>query len=291
MMQAPEYRLLAELEAAFDQLVERTHCLVDAWQQSGAAAWSFDTPHADADWLKRALLDYWYEDGQDGRSTRRYVGIVAASDGVMARLQEVNVAKRHLGDLIAEIRREVPGLIPEIKAVLPFRQPALHEHLSGAGLARLHLKQCWRAIPAADAEVTRVRLAWYSSGRSIKRISVYDAQRMLLELDTEAPHVRLQLEKLGGLPDSEPLAQVQQQAALMRANLFFKEPLADGHDRKAMNIALPLFIPSASGQLPDINQPPATPPVQRTRARRSDARLEDTALLPSIRVYRYCDTR
>ncbi|MDT8893630.1 DNA replication terminus site-binding protein [Halomonas sp. I1] len=289
MAQAPEYRLLAELEAAFDDLVERTETLVATWHRSNADAWSFDTPRADAAWLHRALLDFWYQQGQDGRSTRSYIGLVAANGAVIEQLEATNAAKRTLAEKLAEIRRDVPSLIPEIKAVLPFRHPALHDHLRGVGLARLHLKQCWRAIPLAPAEVSRIRLAWYTSGRSIKRLSVRDAERMLLALDSEATHIRIQLRTLAGLPDSEPLAQVQPQAPLMRANLFFREPLEDGHARRAMNVALPLFVPSTNGRLPDINQPSPTPPEQRTRAKRRDARLEDTPLLPSLRIYRYRD--
>ncbi|SEM19337.1 hypothetical protein [Halomonas caseinilytica] len=287
--QAPEYRLLAKLEAAFDRLVERAEALVDTWRLSNAESWTFETAPADAAWLHRALLDFWYQDGQDGRSTRSYIGLFAANEAVMEKLGAVNAAKKAFAEQLAEIRREVPGLIPEIKAVLPFRHPALHAHLHGVGLARLHLKQCWRAIPAAPAEVSRIRLAWYTSGRSIKRLSVRDAERMLLALDSDAAHVRIQLRTLAGLPDSEPLAQVQPQAPLMRANLFFREPLDNGHSRQAMNVALPLFVPTANGQLPDINQPPRHPPEKRTRAKRSDARLEDTPLLPSLRIYRYRD--
>ena len=73
----------------------------------------------------------------------------------------------------------------------------------------------------------------------------------------------------------------------MRANLFFKEPLADGRGRRAMNLALPLFIPASDGRLPEHNQPLPRPPQGRTRARRSDERLEDDVFLPSLRVYRY----
>lgn len=289
MTQAQEYRLLARLEAAFDCLIEHTEALVETWRLSNAESWSLDTPQADAAWLHRALLDFWYQDGQDGRSTRSYIGLVAANEAVMEKLGRVNAAKRDFADLLAEIRREVPNLVPEIKAVLPFRHPALHDHLRGVGLARLHLKQCWRAIPAARAEVARIRLAWYTSGRSIKRLSVRDAERMLLALDNEADHIRIQLRTLAGLPDGEPLAQVQPQAPLMRANLFYREPLADGHSRQAMNVALPLFVPTTNGRLPDINQPPSHPPERRTRAKRSDTRLEETPLLPSLRVYRYRD--
>ena len=285
--QPPEYRLLAELEAVFDRLVEQTDELVADWEASGASAWSFECETADAAWLRHCLLDVWYQDGQDGRATRSHVGLVAADERVMEAALRVNATKQAFATLIAEIRTEVPSLIPEIKAVLPFRHPALHDHLRGTGLARLHLKQCWRAIPLAEAPVARVRLAWYASGRSIKRLTVREAEQKLLALDNEAPHVRIQLRQLAGIPDGEPLAQVQTQAPLMRANLFYREPLEDGRTRRAMNIALPLFVPSPDGRLPDHNQPPPTPPATRTRARRRDERLEDTVFLPSLRVYRY----
>ncbi|BBI61585.1 hypothetical protein HSBAA_28910 [Vreelandella sulfidaeris] len=88
------------------------------------------------------------------------------------------------------------------------------------GLARLHLKQSWRQLPIAQAPVSRVRFAWYSSGRSIKRLTVQEAERKLIQLDTDAPHIRIQLRKLASIPSGEILAQVQTQAPLMRANLF-----------------------------------------------------------------------
>ncbi|MEQ6917642.1 DNA replication terminus site-binding protein [Halomonas aquatica] len=285
--QPPEYRLLAELEAVFDRLVEQTDELVAAWKASGTSAWSFEHETTDAAWLRHCLLDVWYQDGQDGRATRSHVGLVAADEKMMEAAHRVNATKQAFASLIAEIRTEVPLLIPEIKAVLPFRHPALHDHLQGTGLARLHLKQCWRAIPLAEAPVARVRLAWYSSGRSIKRLTVREAEQKLLALDSEAPHIRIQLRRLAGIPDGEPLAQVQTQAPLMRANLFYREPLEDGRSRRAMNIALPLFVPSTDGRLPDHNEPAPTPPAKRTRARRSDERLEDSVFLPSLRVYRY----
>nr|WP_275298074.1 DNA replication terminus site-binding protein [Halomonas campisalis] len=279
--------MLAELEAAFDALIARTEALLAAFERAPCEAWAFDASTADAAWLRRALLDFWYQDGQDGRATNSHVGLVAADEALLAHVAEVNVAKAEFAARLAQIREQHPPLIAEAKAVLPFRHPELHTHLRGSGLARLHLKQCWRAIPVAEAPVARVRLAWYTSGRSIKRLSVREAERKLLALDSDAPHVRIQLRRLAGIPDGEPLAQVQAQAPLMRANLFYCEPLEDGRTRRAMNVALPLFLPAPRGRLPDCNQPPAAPPTQRTRARRSDERLEETPFLPSLRVYRY----
>lgn len=291
-VQPPEYRLLAELEAAFDALIECAEALAAHFAASPAACWIFGepepvSPQRATEWLRQALLDFWYQDGQDGRATRAHVGLVAADEAMLDKVATANAAKAAFAALLARIREEAPGLIPEAKAVLPFRHPALHDHLRGQGLARLHLKQCWRAIPVAEAPLARVRLAWYASGRSIKRLTVREAEQKLLALDSEADHVRIQLRRLAGIPSGEPLAQVQRQAPLMRANLFFREPLADGRVRRAMNVALPLFVPAPEGRLPDHNLPPPAPPEKRTRARRSDEKLEDAPFLPSLRIYRY----
>ena len=289
---APSYRLLAELEAAFDRLIEHTETLLATYAAAPTQAWAFQAgeepqPQPTTEWLRRALLDYWYIDGQDGRTTRSHIGLIAANEALMAQVAEVNAAKAEFAAHLARIKEAHPPLLAEIKAVLPFRHPELHDHLRGSGLARLHLKQCWRAVPVAEAPVARVRLAWYSSGRSIKRLTVREVEKKLLALDSDAPHVRIQLRKLAALPSSEPLAQVQQQAPLMRANLFYQEPLEDGRTRRAMNVALPLFLPSPDGRLPDYNQPPPTPPQTRTRARRSDEKLEEHPYLPSLRIFRY----
>lgn len=283
----PEYRLLAELEAAFDVVIERAEELAERYRRSPGAAWALHASTPNAEWLRQVLLDFWYQDGQDGRATRSHVGLIAADETLLSDVARVNAAKAEFGRVLAAIRQQAAGLIPELKAVLPFRHPALHDHLRGQGLARLQLKQCWRAIPVADAPLARVRLAWYTSGRSIKRLSVREAERKLLALDNGAPHIRIQLQRLASIPDGEPLAQVQKQAPLMRANLFFAEPLDDGRSRRAMNVALPMFIPSHDGHLPDHNHPAISPNAKRTRAKRSDERLEDEVFLPSLRVYRY----
>ncbi|TDX23702.1 hypothetical protein DFO67_12419 [Modicisalibacter xianhensis] len=286
-MAQTQYQLLAALERHFDEVIQKTEALLSRYEAHQGAAWALNEPTPNVDWLRRALFDFWYLDGQDGRVTRTYVGLIAADQGLLEAVGALNQAKSSFSEQIGLIQAKDPGLIPEVKSILPFRHPALHNHLRGSGLARLHLKQCWRHLPVADAELSRVRLAWYSSGRSIKRVSVPEAEQMLQKYDSEAPHIQIQLRKLAGIPSLEPLAKVQKQAPLMRANLFFREPLADGRMRRAMNVALPVFIPSTDGSLPDYNQVAPFPPEKRTRAKRSDERLEEEPFLPSVHIYRY----
>lgn len=282
-----QYKLLHDIEEAFDQVVESSRVLVELIHQYPGQAWALDTPRPDAEWQAAALLDFWYTDGQDGRSTRPYIALVAAAKPVIDAVGRVNTAKRVFAETLAAIKDEDQRLVAELKASLPFRHAYLHSHMKGSGLARLHLKQCWRHIPVAEQPLQRVRLAWYSSGRSIRRVTVREAEQMLIALGVDQPHIQIQLRALSGLPSSEPLAQVQHQAPLMRANLFYDEPLPDGRLRRAMNLALPLFIPNEKGLLPHHNQPAPFPPAARTRKVRSDERLEQEPFLRSLRIYRY----
>ncbi|MDI4660495.1 MULTISPECIES: DNA replication terminus site-binding protein [Cobetia] len=287
----PEYQLMARIEAAFDTQISAADQVITAVREENSTLWRLDGVSADSEWLSQALQDVWYQDGQDGRVTRPYLGVVAAGPTVIERVAALNAAKEQLAELFAELREKYPDQLAELKAILPFRHPGLNQHLRGDGLARLHLKQCWRRVPVAEAPVARVRFAWYSSGRSIQRVSVAECEALLLKLDTEAEHVRLQLKLLAGLPSDEILARIQPQAPLMRANLFYREPVMreDGElrTRRALNVSLPLFLPHDDLRLPALNQPSPTPPTERTRARRGDVRIEDTPFLKSLRVHRY----
>lgn len=282
----PQYRWMAELEKAFDDIIDATRALVAHARKHQAPVWAFNA-EASIDWLERALTDYWYQDGQDGRVTSDYVGVVVADEAMIEQAAMINRQKDTFAALLKRIREHDPQMIAEIKSTLPFRHPVLHDHLRVGGMARLHLKQCWRRLPIAEAPVARVRLAWYTSGRSIKRLSVEEVAKKLAGFNNEASHVQIQYRLLAGLPDGEMLAQVQPQAPLMRANLFYREPLEDGRSRRAMNVALPVFVPASDGRLPQINRPPAHPPEKRTRALRGDSKIESEPFIPSLRVYRY----
>ncbi|NGO88069.1 MAG: DNA replication terminus site-binding protein [Halomonas sp.] len=283
---SPAYRLLHELDDRFDRLMEAIEQVALLYESQPLPTWRFDGL-SNPGWVRHALLDMWHQQAQDGRETRNYIGVIAADEALLKAFQDVNHAKQAISDWLRHIKQAHPAALSEARQRLPRRHPDLDSVLRQSGLARLHLKQCWRLTPLAEAPVARIRFAWYTSGRSIKRISVQEAEQKLLQLDTDAPHVRIQLRKLASLPSQEVLAQVQNQAPLMRANLFYTEPLADGHTRRALNVAMPLVVPAPEGRLPDIKPPPPSAPTTRTRAKRRDEKLESEVFLPSLRVFRY----
>ena len=283
------YRLLTQLDSCFDLLLTSVEHLIDLVEESDAPCWMLgaEDPADARQKLQQALKDFWYVDGQDGRVTRSYPGLIACNQEIWEQLGAVNYCKVGFSSCIDLIKREKPSELPEARLRIAQRHRRLHEHLTQEGLARLHLKQTWRQLPGCDTPLEQVRFSWYTSGRSIRRISHKEAQYRLEQMDTQAAHIQVQLKKLASLPLDEPLAQIQKQAPLMRANLFFKDQLPGLPARKAINLAMPLFILSPDGNLPPFNQPSATPPSERTRATRSDNKIEATPFLSSIRVHRY----
>lgn len=234
--------------------------------------------------LDAVFQDYWYQDGQDGRETRSYIGVIMANDALIAHAHTLNTTKDAFKHSSTLLQKQQPDSWRDIKTQLNMRYANLRESLYFTGLARLHLKQCWRTLSIIEYPAQRIAFNWYKSGRSIQKISAEEAYKQLLRLDTSSPHIQIQLETVAKLPPSTALAKVQNQAPVMRANVLGTH--AGATLREAMNCSLPLII--RGSELPEISWPETEPPEQRSRAKRSDNKLEETPFLPSIRVHKYC---
>ena len=266
----------------------------------------FDEPKENKimlDRLIRGYLDIWYEGNQDGRETRSYPGLVGVSAATFAIATRVNEAKAAFQASVQALQLQDKRAWRSIQETLPTFNREIRHLLSLSGVGRLHLKQANRQIPLLQSTPAKIGFSWYSSGKSIKRISVKDAENLLLQLSTDSPHIQIQLDKLASLPKDEHLARVQTLAPIMRANVVYggKDDRQSGFtdndskkntpkdiSRKAMNVSLPIMFPLKKDEvMPVHNEISLTPPEQRTRLRRSDIKTEDEVFLPSIRVYRY----
>ena len=233
--------------------------------------------------LEDTLLDVWYFEEQDGRETRNYPGLVGLSREQITYANEINLLKDNFRKLVHKMKSDNRLDWREVQGRLAKRYRFINEALSQEGLNRLHLKQVFRHIPLLVKRPDKVGFSWYTSGRSIKKITKQDAYQLLCKLNTESAHVKIQLERLAAINDQEPLARVQKQAPVLRANAVFAD-----NQRRSLNVSLPLMFPNeAKKNLPDFNIPPLQPPSERQRLIRSDVKIEDDPFLPSIRVHRY----
>lgn len=228
------------------------------------------------------ITNIWYQAKGDGRRTQNLYGLVAVDEVLYNALEALNQSKQNFQREVKRFQHQTDTPASLLKK----RAELLSQSLQHQGLARLHLKQCYRQLPLLPEHPDKVGFSWYSSGRSIKKLTVQDAEAKLLKLDTSQKHIQLQLQALANIPSAEPLAQLQTQVPVMRANILWKQQ--GEKQRKARNCPLPLFfLMDAKKAFPEYNAPAPRPPEQRTRMARSDLSIDPTPFLPSLRVHRY----
>ncbi|MFQ3172279.1 MAG: hypothetical protein ACI9DG_002320 [Oleispira sp.] len=284
-----------DLVLAFDELALGLAKFCDLLNQQQPQCWvALGEDEQNLDPLKKArsyYQDIWYRDQQDGRETRSCYGLVMASEAIIILAQEINLAKDSFKALVQKIQKTDKDLWLSHKAQLNTRHKTLRNQLYYTGLGRIHLKQLYRHIPILAHHPEKIGFTWYSNGRSIKKLTVAQAETKLLAMGEDKTHIQQQLQKLRTLPQHEILAQIQIQVPVVRANLVFKLLNEKGHAetiRKAMNVSLPLLVPQQnSSLLPAFNRIDEKPPSARTRIARSDFKICEEVFLPSLRVHRY----
>lgn len=231
-----------------------------------------------------------YLDQQEPREIWMGAGLIATSPPTLTALAAVNSAKDQfkaamLSLKMAKIPLQDVYLNEQFDALLNKRPNIIRSSLLKMGLARLHLKQCYRRIPYFLERPTKVSWTWANT-RAITRISFQEAEALLLK-QASHPAVELQLNKLYTLNPTEPLARVQNLAPHLRANVVF-EPSKGDQKRLMVKGAVPLFyLSEVPHLLPQIKPPGKKKGRNLNRPIRRDVKLEPTAFLPTIRVHRY----
>lgn len=237
--------------------------------------------------LTSLITDLWYERAdQDGRETRSRHGIVMVNAHLTEQIRQVNACKDAFRLAVQKTRAELDSVRWKEECARLGQPEGLRDAMHFSGLNRVHLRQCYRHLPLLEHRPDKIGFSWYVNGRSIRKLSVAEAEKMLLALGEHKPHIQLQLHKLQQLPAHTALAQIQTLAPVVRANMVFSQA---PYPRKAMNVPLPLFIPDQGQGLPAFNEIDLTPPPGRTRQQRSDQKVDPEPFLPSLRIHLYRD--
>ena len=164
------------------------------------------------------------------------------------------------------------------------REPTVAAALRRMGTARLNLKQTYRHIPLLLIKPLKVGFTWSKQGRTIQRITVAEAQRLLTKRQP-TPLINAALQKLAGLPASETLARARPVVPHLRANIVFDSDVSP--QRRLVQTPLPLLVPVQPGEtLPEFVPIPPEP-IGQERLKRSDVKIEDTPFIPLLGIYRY----
>ncbi len=221
-------------------------------------------------------------------------GFLGASDATLEIVRKLNNAKQEFKKAILSLKTQKISIHDDLlnshfndAYPHPQRDSEIAKILKKSGLARLHLKQCYRKIPILDSPPISIRWTWAHT-RSIKRITVAQAFEKLSQRGKKSQElgIQLQLKKLATLSENTPLAIVQELAPHLRTNIVFNNPNGD-KTRLMIKGSVPIFYPADLNTPLPLFKPPSLKCDKHTREIRSDVQLDPIPLLPSIRAHRY----
>lgn len=281
------------LLTSFETMLERLDALCTAVRQdSELPAWVPRTEtelRGNLDMRLKAIQLYrslWYEDSQDGRETLTCPGVIGASLATLVAACACNTAKDEFKAAVLALKVIGRAEAGDVMADLHQRWETVATAMRRMGVARLNLKQAYRHIPLLERRPLKIGFTWSKQGRVIQRTSVATA-RLLLEQRVKTPQIQLELQRLTGISDTEPLARVRRVCPHLRANIVFSELEGAEVSRRLIQTPLPILVPLQYGErLPEFVTVASDPPAN-LRLRRTDVQIDDEPFLSSIRVYRY----
>lgn len=247
-------------------------------------------------WASEILSCLDHRHDGDGRDTWQMAGLLVVPETVLDCARELNALKSAFQDLIHAYRQQQNTPSSNQTMHRLFQEKSLLHHLgTGAatrqviarlGASRVHLRHCTRHIVCLDKYPSFVSLSWVRQRRSIQKVSLDQCIQKLerLNRDSESQHISLQIEALARLPVHQQhlLRQVQ---TVKYPSIKTKVYWEDGSDNHLGYLSMPALIPAGNHeQLPPMTNLAPEPPPARAQ-RRSDNRLPEEPLCPSIRVF------
>lgn len=235
-----------------------------------------------------------YLNNQEPREILVCAGFVGASVQTLDSVQALNLSKERFKVAILNLKKgqislKDKSLNREFDSLLNQRPLSTSNALNRMGLARLHLKQCYRKIPVLHHAPKKISWTWAHT-RSIKRISVEQAKTMLLKKQQDQG-IQRQLNQVCSLNSQEPLAIVQELAPHLRANILLPDE-AGAKNRLMVKGPVPIFFPADTSTPAPLFKPPNEKQNKNAnRLIRKDVQLDPEPFLPAIRVHRYYENK
>lgn len=274
---------LSNLSAAIKQ---EDHLI--AWIQEAPSLFPFPIGLSSREKAMMIFNQLEYLNHQAPREILICAGFIGATPPTLSLAHQVNACKDRFKQSIlalknARIMKSDPLITQAFETFLSRTSPTAYT-LKKMGLARLHLKQCYRKIPILPHAPLKISWTWANT-RSIKKITVKEAQERLHKKGKDLG-IQSQLLKLSTLSAQESLAIVQDLAPHLRANILFTEQCEI--QRMMIKGPIPIFFPAlAQTPYPDFKAPTQKSGRNEHRSKRSDVKLDPHPFLPAIRAHRY----
>ncbi len=285
----------AELRIDIIESFQALQCSIDKLESllqhdKALPAWT-DTLKDPRDAAFELIAKLEYENHQAPKEILVLPGFIGASEQTIAQVKIINTNKaKFKANVLAlrgsQLKQKDAFLNASLETYLnQRREKHTRTSLQKMGLARLHLKQCYRIIPILDAVPLSISWTWANT-RSIKRISRQEAISKL-EQRNKTGKYELQLHKLYGIRDKE-LAIIQELAPHLRTNIIL--PTAEKNETKRIMLKgpVPIFFPASEATIPPkFKSPKEKSTTPEERAVRSDVKINPEPFISAIRAHRY----
>lgn len=250
--------------------------------------------------LANFLQQLEFVDTQDPKEILLGPGLVACSNTTVEIIKKVNLAKDEFKQAVlalkaAKVKITDIVLTGQLNEILDrdqnkSRSRDISTALNRAGLARLHLKACYRTIPLLNRRPENVSWTWANT-RAIKKVDVNTARSMLQKKKQDSG-IEQQLRKLDTLNPNDNLAIIQELAPHLRANILTNDDNGD-YKRFMIKGSMPIFYVHESNKtLPKFNFPDDSKKIKTNdsvRKKRNDIKIEDAPFLPALHAHRYLE--
>ncbi len=233
--------------------------------------------HAARQKTSEILLTTTFLPEQKVQASVRCPGLIAASSKTLEQVQKVNQCKQDLQEKIQHIDHRRTVRQREIAKVIPY----------------FSFRQTIRSIPYTSIPPSKVMFSWAANSAGNKRVTVNEVLQRLAEEEQHIPpsddqdfidnwHTMLAMER-------KHLSQYSGQEIMAYRTVLKPYPIANIYTPQQQKImaSLPLFYPVGKlRELPPL-RPLETMDLHFSRAKRSDRKLQDEAIIPRIHLYRY----
>jgi len=235
--------------------------------------------------LRNAISDIEMKDGDDGRVTRSYPGIVQADEETLEYFCELNANKTNFKEEMKKLRQKNTKSHERYSRFLKTGEVEPRNERYQASLGRLSINHLYRQFCILKERPESISYSWSSKSASVVRITRKDAIRSIEALADNPPvHLSLQMDRLASLPANEILAKVIPHSASMKANIVFCDKT-----RRTVKPGLPILIPEGESSVRTKFLDDGVALSQQLRLGRSDRKIEKVPIASSIHVFRYTE--
>lgn len=176
--------------------------------------------------LLSGIADFYYEPGQDGRSSKKFPGAIAVSQEALNAAVRVNEIKQLFADQVKQYRRSTVANANIQEQMAEYHQEYGASRPINGTLRRVSIKAATRLIPVCEVTPRLISWSWNRAKRPITRVSGIEAAALLQKAGYDSTSSRIQEEQLSELNELE-VALVQKPVTGLYVTFAYDDPAGE----------------------------------------------------------------